>query len=136
MDIMAILDVGNGLMPQNKGLVIPSTFVQCKMENSKEIESKHDDDEIKINDRVKTKGGKYGYVKYIGKVANNPVIMYGLQLDNGISNDGSFNSVKYFTAPMGKGYFTVKNDIIKVDEYENINDIPGQYCVIVAICQK
>eukprot|EP01083_Nonionella_stella_P169197 573184_1 len=103
-----------------------------KAENSIKTDAKSNDgDGIELGDRVRTQSGKFGYVKYIGEIAPNPQIMYGLELDSMIfpGNNGTFNGVKYLNAAEGRGYFTIKSDIVKVRDHNE--HVLGENCVIV-----
>ena len=96
--------------------------------------SKWPESEIQIGDRVKTKSGKYGKVKFIGRVSNCLEDMFGLELDRMVfpGNDGSFNGVKYFDVPSHRGYFTMRHDLNKIEQDdEKFLDDQNKHSVIV-----
>ncbi len=110
-------------LENKKGLLVPIAFIESNWSDNKNF--------IRIGDRVETKNGKFGYVKYIGRIANGAdITQHGLELDIDTmiypGNDGSFNGVKYFDTTLGRGYFTTADDLIKI-----INDLQQYYDIIV-----
>ena len=81
-----------------------------------------------IGDRVKTKNGKWGVVKYIGttKFSNNEKLV-GLELNqwNANAHDGKVKGVRYFTVKEGRGYFTKLDQLVKNRGKAPIKAHPG-----------
>ena len=72
--------------------------------------------EPNIGDRVKTRQGKYGIVKFIGDVEFGDCKRWiGLELDEFDLNghNGTIKGVQYFTAPEGKGYFVKQGNLLE-----------------------
>ena len=74
-----------------------------------------------IGDKVKTRNGKSGVVKFIGKTQfSNCQQLIGLELDdwNQNAHDGKVKGVRYYNAKHGRGYFTKFEFLIETYAHE------------------
>ena len=73
--------------------------------------------EPKVGDRVKTRKGRIGTVKYVGPVefTNGSEVQIGLSLDQWDPNghNGTVKDKKYFEANEGRGYFVKLDNLIE-----------------------
>eukprot|EP01084_Bolivina_argentea_P054404 99778_1 len=80
---------------------------------------------ITVGDEVELKtGGSVGVVRFIGEIAHQQGIFYGVELkgEDG-ENDGSFNNTSYFNCNDKRGMFVQQNEIIAVNT-SNHQDLP------------
>merc|ERR1712176_614966 len=75
-------------------------------------------EEPKIGDRVKTRKGRYGVVKYVGKVdfvSNSKAVHIGLELEQWDPNghNGTVRDKTYFTTMDGRGYFVKLENLVE-----------------------
>ena len=77
-----------------------------------------------IGDRVRTKKGKTGIVKFIGKTDFSREAVIGLDLDLWISSghDGTVRGYRYFNCQPGHGYFTKLHRLVANDGRVDRND--------------
>lgn len=97
-----------------------------------------------IGDRVQTRNGRYGIVKYVGKVDNSKSVYVGLKLEEYDPNahDGTFKDHKYFECMDHRGYFVKLENLIENlgkanDGYTNLQNI-GDYekCLVYGYLRK
>ncbi|KAL4236501.1 CAP-Gly domain-containing linker protein 4 [Mactra antiquata] len=73
--------------------------------------------EIEVGDRVIVAGQRKGTIKFVGETKFAPGVWYGIELDRAAGkNDGSVNSVKYFTCKMKHGVFAPLSRIQKLGD--------------------
>ena len=98
-----------GVMPQNlKPLWDWQDDMNINVESLKRMPS--------LGDRVKTRGNRWGTVKYIGTTTfSTNTQQIGLELDRWSPNahDGMVNGVRYFTSKQGRGYFVKLQQLIE-----------------------